>query len=122
MSYSSILNGPIRGPRWGHGIESDELQDLKLGQRCGLIFWLFDDPPELFRRHARIELPGQNGGLIWEIADDNFVSPTFVHYYGGNEEAADRQTDLTSNFELKAICVPGRHIRYYALDGDSLGH
>jgi hypothetical protein len=26
------------------------------------------------------------------------------------------------NEELKAHFVPGRHIRYYALDGDSLGH
>ena len=53
---------------------------------------------------------------------DNFVSATVAHHKRGNHEAADRQTDLTSNFELKAIFVAGRHIRYYAFDGDSLGH
>jgi hypothetical protein len=66
---------------------------------------------------------GQNCGLILSIADDNFLSPTFPHYYGRNDEVADRsiagEPAISSD---GAIFVPGRHIRYYALDGDSLGH
>jgi hypothetical protein len=66
---------------------------------------------------------GQNCGLILEIADDNFLSPTFPHYYGRNDEVADRSiTGEPAISSDGAIFVPGRHIRYYALDGDSLGH
>ncbi|MEG4589365.1 hypothetical protein QUA54_29730 [Microcoleus sp. MOSTC5] len=46
----------------------------------------------------RVELPSQNGDLILEIADDNFVFPTFPHYYGRNDEAADRQTRASLQF------------------------
>jgi len=53
MSYSKIFKCPIQGLRWGHGVTRDELQHLRLGQTCGLIFWLFDD-----RRNCFVGTPG----------------------------------------------------------------
>jgi len=60
--------------------------------------------------------------MILKMPADNLVSTTVANYYRGNDEAAERQTQFARYFQLKAIFVAGRHIRYYALDGDSLGH
>jgi hypothetical protein len=48
-----------------------------------LIFRFKDERKGIVSPAKRVELPGQNGGVILSIVGDNFVSATFPHYYGG---------------------------------------
>ncbi len=83
MLYLKIFNKPIRFLGWGYGVFATSFSILSSALGCRLIFGFFDSRKGIVSPAKRVELPGQNGGVILSIAGDNFVSATWTHYYGG---------------------------------------